>query len=135
MKRKNNFPKSERLTSRKIILELLKEGKVFKTFPFYVKYSFSEKKSPNVQVLINVSKKRFKRAVDRNFIKRLIREAYRQNNAELHNLLNDSGLSVNLLLNFINTELPNYATINTSMQELLTKLCNKIEQNVDKREE
>ncbi len=133
MKRKNNFPKDERLTSRKIILELLKKGKVFNTFPFYVKYSFSEKKSSDIQVLINVSKKRFKHAVDRNRIKRLIREAYRQNSSELHNLLSTSELEAKLLINYVSSDFPDYATINASMQKLLTGLCHKIEQNADKR--
>jgi len=69
------FPKAERLCGKKKIEELFADGSSFFLHPFLVKYL------PVVQgphrLLITVPKKKFKRAVDRNRIKRLIREAYR----------------------------------------------------------
>ncbi len=79
-KRNQKFGKEERLHSKKLIGRLFKEGKSFFNYPFKVVYLETE---PNntapVTVLISVSRKKFKRAVDRNRIKRLIREAYRKN--------------------------------------------------------
>lgn len=72
------FKKEERLSSRKQIGELIDKGSSFFLYPFRIVWL--EVDTPSTypaQLLISVSKKRFKRAVDRNRIKRLIREAYR----------------------------------------------------------
>ena len=80
------FKKEERLSSKKLIDELFKSGSSFYLQPF--KVLMLEKDAPlnlpkgetsPAQVLISVSTKNFPRAVDRNKIKRLIREAYRLN--------------------------------------------------------
>jgi ribonuclease P protein component len=77
---KFTFKKEERLSREKIIQELFKKGSSFYLYPF--KVYFMQNPNPDSathQVLISVSKKNFKRAVDRNSIKRRIREAYRLN--------------------------------------------------------
>ena len=70
-----SFSKAERLCSRKAIDKLFAEGKSFTLFPLRILHLPQETN----QVLISVSKRRFKRAVDRNAIKRRIREGYRLN--------------------------------------------------------
>lgn len=70
-----SFPKSERLYKEKEIQELFEKGSSFYLFPFKVVYTAG--KDPVHQVLISVSSRNFKRAVDRNLIKRRVREAYR----------------------------------------------------------
>ncbi len=76
---KQEFKKAERLNEKKLIGTLFKEGKTFYKFPFKVYYSrLEEIEDYPAKVLISVSKRNFKRAVDRNHIKRLIREAYRK---------------------------------------------------------
>lgn len=74
------FNKEERLCSRKHLDLLFKNGSSFLLYPFRVSYLFIDA-LPNVpaQVVINVPKKRYKHAVDRNLLKRRIREAYRLN--------------------------------------------------------
>lgn len=74
----NSFGKSERLSSKKHIQGLFSKGSSFYLYPFKVFY-MAEEDIDSHQVLVAVSKKSFKRAVDRNKIKRRVRESYRLN--------------------------------------------------------
>ncbi len=78
------FTKEERLRSKKLIEQLFREGSSFNLYPLRFIYT---KQAPLVaalpQVLISVSKRNFKKAVDRNRLKRQLREAYRLNKATL----------------------------------------------------
>ena len=77
------FRKEERLCSRKYLDLLFKNGSSFLLYPFRISYLFIEDTAGvQAQVVINVPKKRYKRAVDRNLLKRRIREAYRLNKQE-----------------------------------------------------
>lgn len=78
--RKFTFPKDEKLTSEKLIQELFSKGSSFYLYPFKVFFMpHPDPDHPSHQVLISVSKRLFSRAVDRNLIKRRMREAYRLN--------------------------------------------------------
>lgn len=73
-----SFPKKEKLTSKTIIDRLFKNGESRFKYPFRILFLYTESYTEDFpQVVISVSKRSFKRAVDRNRIKRLIREAYR----------------------------------------------------------
>ncbi|UII21974.1 ribonuclease P protein component [Fulvivirga ligni] len=74
----NSFGKSERLSRKKHIQGLFSKGSSFYLYPFKVFY-MAEEDIDSHQVLVAVSKKSFKRAVDRNKIKRRVRESYRLN--------------------------------------------------------
>ena len=78
------FPKSERLCSKKTIELLFKEGKVEFLYPYRVVFSIKDQpdKIPP-QVLFAVSRKNFKKAVHRNWIRRRMKEAYRLNKTQL----------------------------------------------------
>jgi ribonuclease P protein component len=83
---KFTFTKAERLSKEKAIKELFDKGSSFYLYPFKVFFLANRDRAcPCHQILISVSKKNFKRAVDRNLIKRRIREGYRLNK----NLLGD----------------------------------------------
>ena len=77
------FSKQERITSQKVIDALFTSGQSYSltAFPLRAVYIVREKQSPLtpvVQLLISVPKRRFKRAVDRNRVKRQLREAFRK---------------------------------------------------------
>jgi ribonuclease P protein component len=74
-----SFPKEERLHSKKLITELFSKGSSFNLYP--LRFVFIKAAAPTAtppQVLVSVSKRYFKKAVDRNRIKRQLREVYRQ---------------------------------------------------------
>ncbi len=79
------FSKSERLCSKKILDELFKKGsasvQTFYLFPFRVLYlpNDPERAEDWPAIVITVPKRTFKRAVDRNLVRRRVREAYRLN--------------------------------------------------------
>jgi len=73
-----SFPKSERLSKKKIIQELFEKGSSFYLYPFRV-YFQNSPDLPAHQVMFSVSKRNFKRAVDRNLLKRRMKESYRLN--------------------------------------------------------
>lgn len=75
----HRFPKSERLCSIKDIEELFSKGSSTFLYPFKILYLHCDNKPPYPQVLFSVPKKNFRKAVDRNRIKRQLKEIYRQN--------------------------------------------------------
>ena len=77
------FPKAERLKSRKQIDLLFAGGKAFSVFPVRTIYRFHTAEKGSLKAGFTASKKHFKKAVDRNRIKRLLREAYRLQKQEL----------------------------------------------------
>jgi ribonuclease P protein component len=91
-----SFKKEERLAGEKHIQELFEKGSSFHLYPFRVLSLPNPESDRKInKVLISVSKRNFKRAVDRNLVKRRVREAYR--------LQKDQIIGLSLLLAFIYT--------------------------------
>jgi ribonuclease P protein component len=74
-----SFPKSERLNKKKVIQELFDKGSSFYLRPFRVYFQKCSQAESASQVMFSVSKRNFKKATDRNLLKRRMREAYRLN--------------------------------------------------------
>lgn len=96
-----HFPRTERLRSKKQIEELFSKGSSFYLYPFRVVFLYAEETPDTMpQFLVSVSKRNFKKATDRNKIKRRIKEAYRLNK---HRLKTDSQGRKPTLLAYIYT--------------------------------
>ena len=80
------YNKEERLKKKKLISQLFNEGKSITIFPVKLVYLETEHEGHyKVQAGVSVAKRNFKKAVDRNKIKRLLREAYRKNKFLIYN--------------------------------------------------
>ncbi|MBN1108251.1 MAG: ribonuclease P protein component [Bacteroidales bacterium] len=117
------FSKKERLCSKKIIALLFEEGEVLYTPLFriiWIPGSFPGE-SP-AQAAFSVSKKNFRRAVDRNLLKRRMREAYRKNKNELYNTLIACNSSIAFIVIFRAAVIVSYVEIEKAMNEVIKKL-------------
>lgn len=120
------FSKSERLCSTKLTDQLFSEGKAVHKNGFTLVYFFTE--VPSVfpaQVLFSVPKKNFKHSPDRNRVKRLLRESYRHQKAELYHFLNDKQLQLVVAFIFKGKEIPKAKLVDESVAQLLAKLQDK----------
>ena len=76
----NTYPKSEKLKSKTTIDLLFSEGKSVSKYPLRLVYAAIDlEKGEQIKMGVSVSKKYFKKAVDRNYFKRVLRETYRLN--------------------------------------------------------
>lgn len=125
----NKFNKEERLCSKKSLDLLFKNGSSFLVYPFRVTYFFIvEPQKYPAQVVINVAKKRYKHAVDRNLIKRRTREAYRlQKEEQLYALLKNRSDLLLLSLQFIGKEKYEYVFFEKKLSQALKKLASQIQ--------
>ena len=123
MANKLTLGKYERLKSRKQIELLFSEGKKFSITPFRVHYLFNELTSPSLQFGAGVSNKNFKRAVDRNMIKRLVREAYRLQKNILQQKLKDKKSRLSIFIIYTGKVIPEYREVFVQMNKILDKLC------------
>lgn len=124
----HTFKKEERLCNKKLIDELFHSGSSFLCYPFKVSWLYADESSAYpVQVLVSVSKKRFKRAVDRNLIKRRMREAYRLHKQQsLYVVLNNKGKKILLSLGYIGNDIAGYDVINKKMLKLFIQLSAEV---------
>lgn len=83
---RNTFGKQEKLKKKNLIAELFASGKSTSVFPLKMIYLEYDHDSPcKIQAGVSVSKRNFKKAVERNRIKRLMRESYRKNKYLIYN--------------------------------------------------
>lgn len=125
---KNTLGKHERLKSRKLINELFENGNSFHHFPFKIVYKSitNDKESFPVKFAVSVSKRNFKLAVDRNRIKRKIREAYRLNKLSLYNTLHKSDQNIALFVIYTANEELDYNRLNKEIDLILQKLIKRL---------
>jgi ribonuclease P protein component len=130
MAREFSFGKEEKLKSRKLVEELFATGKSQGVFPLRITYKFlpAEQDVAPLQAGVSASKKHFKKAVDRNRIKRLIREAYRLQKKDLMQLAKEKNTRVILFFIFVDKTKPAYKTVFDTMTKCLQLLQIRLEQ-------
>jgi len=138
MAKRFSLGKKERLKSRKLIDQLFSEGKNFVVSPYRVYYLFSKPGShpipfdsyrEPIQFGVGVSGKNFKKAVDRNRIKRVTRETYRLQKIELQEKLKEKHLQLNIFFIYTAKELPDFNMLKEKLAVILNKLIQMIDEN------
>jgi len=118
----NTLKRSEKLKSSRIIGELFDSGTSITVLPLKLFWkSYNNPVSP-VRMTVAVPGKNFKRAVDRNLIKRRIREAYRINKHNLNELLSDKKLSLNFVFLYLPKNICTYQQISEAVIRILNKI-------------
>ncbi len=121
------FKKEERLCSKKLLDQLFSSGSSFLVYPFKVVY-LREVLPVNYpsQVVIVVPKRRFRRAHDRNLIKRRIREVYRLHKHNLlYSFLKEHNMQILLSLQYVGKEIADFKMMDKKLQAVFRQL-NKI---------
>jgi ribonuclease P protein component len=121
------FPKKQKLCGEKVIERLFANGKSISEKPFRAIWNF-EKNNDQVCVksLIVVSKKRLKLAVERNVVKRRIKEAYRLQKKQLEYFLESTNQQLNLAIIYQEEEIFDYKTLEEKINLLLSRLIKEL---------
>lgn len=123
------YPKNERLKSKTTIGLLFSEGKSVSKYPLRLVYRQAEANSEEqTKIGVSVSKKYFKKAVDRNYFKRVLRETYRLNK---HLLLDNLDEPYSIMLFYQTKDRLSYQEINTKMIQLFEKFTAQINKTQD----
>lgn len=123
----NTLRKSERLDKKKVIEKMFAGGsRSFSVFPLRVVYLPVEELEAPVSILVSVSKRRFKRAVKRNRVKRQIREAYRKNKHELLQVLQDKEQQLAMAFIYLSDRLTDSAEIEERMKIALARIKEQV---------
>jgi ribonuclease P protein component len=125
-KRKYSLPKEERLSWKRYIDILFDKGQSFVAFPLRVVYLPVENPMPApVSILASVSKKKIKRAVERNYIKRQLREAWRVRKYELADVLAGKNKALFLAFLYIDKKTHPFAEMEKAMAKAVKILRDK----------
>jgi ribonuclease P protein component len=127
VKKNKGFPKSARLKSASVIGRMFKEGQSFGQYPLRLVWiSLPENsRGDQVQFALSVPKKKFPHAVDRNRLRRQMREAYRLQKHRLFAALEGQNVAYGLMVIYVAAEQLSYAEIENNMSQGLRRLAKK----------
>lgn len=116
------FSKEERLCSKRLIDSLFRSGSSFFVYPYRVMFIHTDVPS-TVQVLLSVPKRRFRRAVHRNLLKRRMRESYRLQKGDLlYPAIEGKPYGVAVAIQYVGNELSEFSFMRDRMAIVLKKL-------------
>lgn len=119
-----SYSNKEKLKSKKLIEKMFVEGQSVSVFPLrlvYLETNFVD--GVTIKTGVSVSKRHFKSAVDRNRIKRLMREAYRLNKPIY---FNNFSTQCAFMILYIGNEKPTFEEVDKAMKQLLEKVLKKV---------
>ena len=121
------LPKYERICKDNDIQALFDKGRGVSVYPYRVVYLFHKEddRPVTVRLLVSVSKKRFHHAVNRNRVKRLMRETWRKSKAPLYEICERDTISLDVALVYT-------ATVIHSYEEMLAKTQKAVQEIVKK---
>lgn len=126
---RETFSKQERLVSRKEIGLLFEKGDRFSESPFRILWGVTEEEREfPVRLLVSVPKRIMKRAVDRNLIKRRVKEAYRKQKTRLYSILERKGQKINLILVYTSSKIAPYEELEDKISRVLNRLNDTLDQ-------
>ncbi len=123
--------RAERVKSRKRIDLLFKEGRKIQAGSFGVSYLAGQAATPmhgKIQFGVGVGTRHFKKAVDRNRIKRLCRECWRTGNVQLKTSAHSNAIDLEVFLLFTGRELPAFELVKQQVDLVIARLLTVVEQ-------
>lgn len=126
-KHENIFTKEERICNETEITRLFEKGESFISYPVRVVWIVNNEDTTEiVKVLISVSKKKLRHAVDRNRVKRLVREAYRLNKTVFCNAIAEIGKSLSVCFIWLPSDTIDFKKVDRKITEALARISQKI---------
>lgn len=126
----HSLKKAEKLKSTKDIEALFGRGKLITNGNITLKYNIRKPSDGNsLKIGVTVSRKKFKKSVDRNFVKRILRECYRLKKNEFTSLLNEQFTGADFMFIYNNNTLPEFQKTMEDMVGLAKRLGKKVAKN------
>ena len=125
--RRNTFPLKEHLKSKSVIDRLYAEGASVTSYPLRAVFleQSADKQESTAALLISVAKRRFRHAVDRNLMKRRIREAYRTEKHQFVESLENNNIKMAVAILYIDTQKSSTLFLKKKMGKLLSSILSK----------
>jgi len=120
------FKKAERLSSRKAIAALFQTGRIQVSTPVRILYRVSGEGVYPASMAVSIPKRLFRRAVDRNLLKRRIREIYRKNKPLFYDQLNRAGIRLELVIQYQKREMVSYGELENGLKRGLNNVLSDL---------
>jgi ribonuclease P protein component len=125
-----SYNKNEKLKSRKQLEDVFAKGKSVSVFPVKALYvEVKEELDFPIKVGVGASGKNFRKAVERNRVKRLLRESYRLNKTPLHSFCTEHKKQVAVFLLYVDKVLPTHELLQQKIPLLINKLIKALSEN------